>query len=239
LPFDLLCCQFDLSASFIHAARRVIIEREGICLAKPERNALKPANPVLLAVIGGAQGLKGELRVKSHTQMPAGFAGYGMLYDKAGKSYEVLQTRPSKDVVITRFAGINDRTAAEALTGTELFVERAALGNQVLAEDDYLHADLIGLKVVDGEGHEQGKVTAVLNFGAGDILEVSKHRGHSVAIPFTKAAVPDIDFESKLITIDAVAAGLVDDDDDEGLAHRPHAEPIDRPRGPTDAGGNR
>jgi 16S rRNA processing protein RimM len=200
---------------------------------------LKPANPVLLAVIGAAQGLKGEVRVKSHTQAPDGFAGYGLLYDKAGKAYEVLETRPSREVVITRFAGINDRTAAEALTGTELFVDRASLGNQTVAEDDYLHADLIGLKVVDADGHDHGNVTAVLNFGAGDILEVSKHRGHSAAIPFTKAAVPDINFETRIITVDAVAAGLVDDDDDEGLAHRPHAEPIDRPRGPTDAGGNR
>ena len=204
-----------------------------------ESEKLKPANPVLLAVIGAAQGLKGEVRVKSHTETPDGFAGYGLLYDAAGKAYEVVETRPSKEVVITRFAGVNDRTAAEALTGTELFVDRSALGNQVLAEDDFLHSDLIGLKVVDSDGHDHGKVFAVLNFGAGDILEVSKHRGHSVAIPFTKAAVPDINFDTKIITVDAIAAGLVDDDDDEAVAHRPHAEPIDRPRGPKDAGGNR
>ncbi len=200
---------------------------------------MKPANPVLLAVIGAAQGLKGEVRVKSHTELPDGFAGYGKLYDAAGRAFEVLDTRPSKEVVITRFAGINDRTAAEALNGTELFVDRALIGNQMSAEDDYLHADLIGLAVVDSEGHTHGKVTAVLNFGAGDILEVSKHRGHSVAIPFSKAAVPDINFATGIITVDAIAAGLVDDDDDEALAHRPHAEDINRPRGPKTSGGNR
>ena len=200
---------------------------------------MKPANPVLLAVIGAAQGLKGEVRVKSHTQTPDGFAGYGTLYDASGRAYEVLETRPAKEVVITRFAGVNDRSAAEALTGTELFVDRAALGEEVMQEDDYLHADLIGLSVKDEEGQDHGKVTAVLNFGAGDILEVSKHRGHSVAIPFTKAAVPAIDFKTRIIMVNALAAGLVDDDDDEALAHRPHAEPIDRPRGPKDAGGNR
>ena len=193
---------------------------------------MKPANPVLLAVIGAAQGLKGEVRVKSHTQTPDGFAGYGTLYDASGRGYDVLETRPSKEVVITRFAGINDRSAAETLTGTELFVDRAALGNQVTAEDDFLHADLIGLNVRDEDGNDHGKVTAVMNFGAGDILEVSKHRGHSVAIPFTKAAVPQINLATRLIAINALAAGLVDDDDDEALAHRPHAEPIDRPRGP-------
>ena len=200
---------------------------------------MKPANPVLLAVIGAAQGLKGEVRVKSHTQTPDGFAGYGTLYDASGRGYEVLETRPSKEVVITRFAGINDRSAAEALTGTELFVDRATLGNQIAAEDDFLHADLIGLSVRDEQGNDHGKVTAVMNFGAGDILEVSKHRGHSVAIPFTKAAVPQVNLATRVIEINALAAGLVDDDDDEALAHRPHAEPIDRPRGPKDAGGNR
>ena len=200
---------------------------------------MKPEHPVLLAVIGAPQGLKGEVRVKSHTQKPEGFAGYGKLYDASGKAYEVLETRPSKDMVIARFAGVADRTAAEALTGTELFVDRSVLGEQVTSGDDFLHADLIGLQVVDCDGHDHGKVFAVMNFGAGDILEVSKHRGHSVAIPFTKAAVPDINFEARVITVDAVAAGLVDDDDDEALAHRPHAEPIDRPRGPKNAGGNR
>lgn len=200
---------------------------------------MKPENPVLLAIIGAAQGLKGEVRVKSHTERPEGFAAYGKLYDATGRAFEVMETRPGKDMVVARFAGINDRTAAEALNGTELFVDRSALGPQQTGEDDFFHADLIGLKVVDRDGHDHGKVQAVLNFGAGDILEASKHRGHSIAIPFTKAAVPEINFETRIITIDAMAAGLLDDDDDEALAHRPHAEPIDRPRGPKNAGGNR
>ncbi len=201
---------------------------------------MKPTNPVLLAVIGAAQGIKGEVRVKSFTQVPEGFAGYGLLYDASGRAFEVLETRAAKEVVVTRFKGILDRNAAEALTGTELFVERALLGNQVVAEDEFLHADLIGLAVVDGDGQQHGTVTAVLNFGAGDILEVSRGRGHSIAIPFTKAAVPDINFATKIITIDAMAAGLIEDEDDaeaERLAKG--QEPKERPRGPKDAGGNR
>ena len=201
---------------------------------------MKPQNPILLAVIGAAQGLKGEVRVKSYCQTPEGFAGYGALYDKNGRTFEVLDTRVAKEVVVTRFKGINDRTAAEALTGTQLFVERALLDNQVVAEDEFLHADLIGLRVVDGEGNEHGNVIAVLNFGAGDILEVSQGRGHSIDIPFSKAAVPDINFATKRITVDALAAGLVDDEDDE-VARMLAGEdgPKDRPRGPKDAGGNR
>jgi 16S rRNA processing protein RimM len=201
---------------------------------------LKPTNPVLLAVIGAAQGIKGEVRVKSFTQEPEGFAHYGQLYDATGRVFEVMDTRVAKEVVVTRFKGIHDRNAAEALTGTELFVERALLGNQVVAEDEFLHADLIGLSVVDGEGQQHGTVTSVLNFGAGDILEISRGRGHSIAIPFTKAAVPDINFATHIITIDALAAGLVEDEDDaeaERLASG--AAPKERARGPKDAGGNR
>ena len=200
---------------------------------------MKPSNPVLMAVIGAAQGLKGEVRVKSHTQEPEGFASYGKLFAADGRAFEVLTTRVAKDVVVTQFKGVADRTAAEALNGIELFVDRALLGDQVTAEDDYLHSDLIGLRIVDEHGHDHGTVYAIHNFGAGDILEVSKHRGHSVAIPFSKAAVPDINFATKIITVDSVAAGLVDDDDDDVLAHRPDTKPIDRPRGPKTAGGNR
>ena len=201
---------------------------------------MKPTNPVLLAVIGAAHGLKGEVRVKSHTQTPDGFAGYGPLYAADGRVFEVVSTRVGKDVVISEFKGVNSRTAAEALNGTQLFVDRALLGNQVNGEDDFLHSDLIGLRIIDEHGHDHGTVNAVLNFGAGDILEASKHRGHSVAIPFSKAAVPDINFATRIITVNSVAAGLVDDDDDdEMLAHRPETKPIDRPRGPKTAGGNR
>ncbi|MGL4490018.1 MAG: ribosome maturation factor RimM [Rhizobiaceae bacterium] len=201
---------------------------------------MKPQNPILLAIIGAAQGLKGEVRVKSYCEEPQGFAGYGPLYDKQGRAFEVLETRVAKEVVVTRFKGISDRTAAEGLNGTELFVERALLGNQVVAEDEFLHADLIGLSVVDQDGNDHGKVTAVQNFGAGDILEVSKSRGHSLDIPFTKAAVPDINFATKVITVDAFAAGLVEDEDDEEARQFADGDtPKDRPRGPKDAGGNR
>jgi 16S rRNA processing protein RimM len=176
---------------------------------------MKPQNPVLLAVIGAAQGLKGEVRVKSFCREPDGFAGYGLLYDKDGRSFEALQTRVAKEVVVTRFKGVNDRNAAEALTGTELFVARALLDTQTVAEDEFLHADLIGLNVVDGEGQNHGTVLAVLNFGAGDILDVSGTRGHSITIPFTKAAVPDINLTTRTITVDTLAAGLLEDEDDE------------------------
>lgn len=80
----------------------------------------RPENPIQLAVIGAAHGTRGEVRVKTFTGDPLAIADYGLLYDEQGKSYEVLEARPGKTVVVVRFKGINDRNAAEALNGTEL-----------------------------------------------------------------------------------------------------------------------
>lgn len=201
---------------------------------------MKLQNPVLLAIIGAAQGLKGEVRVKSYTQTPEGFAGYGPLFDASGRKFEVISTRASKEVVVTRFRGLIDRNAAEALTGTELFVERELLNIVAADEDEFMHADLIGMLVVDSEGQAYGHVMSVLNFGAGDILDVSKGQGQSLAIPFTKAAVPQVDMTTKTITIDALAAGLVADEDDEvARLLELNAEPEASSRGRENSGGNR
>jgi 16S rRNA processing protein RimM len=201
---------------------------------------MKLQNPILLAVIGAAQGIKGEVRVKSYTQTPEGFAGYGLLYDASGRSFEVLSTRVAKEIVVTRFKGLQDRNAAEALTGTQLFVERALLKKVAEDDDEFLHADLIGMTVLDREGQTYGNVLSVLNFGAGDILDVSPGHGPSIAIPFTKAAVPHIDLGARTITIDAVAAGLVEDEDDEvARLLELNADQDGGQSGPKESGGNR
>jgi len=113
-------------------------------------------NPVQLAVIGAAHGIKGEVRVKTYTGDPLDLASYGLLYDKAGHEYEILSIRPSKTVVVVRFAGVDDRNAAEALNGTELYVDHAQLP-QDLDEDEFYYTDLIGLDVRDAEGTAYGK----------------------------------------------------------------------------------
>src|SRR6476619_351852 len=87
----------------------------------------KPENPVLMAVIGAAHGIKGELRVKTFTGDPLALDGYGPLFAKDGRRFDILDIRPQGTVVVARFKGISDRSMAEALTGTELFVDRAAL----------------------------------------------------------------------------------------------------------------
>ncbi|MBX8825591.1 ribosome maturation factor RimM [Ochrobactrum sp. SFR4] len=167
-------------------------------------------NPVQLAVIGAAHGIKGEVRVKTYTGDPLDLGSYGLLYDTSGKSYEILSIRPSKTVVVVRFAGVDDRNAAEALNGKELYVDHAQLP-QDLDEDEFYYMDLIGLAVRDGEGVSYGKVSAVFNFGGGDVLEIKESGKKPVLIPFTLASVPEILMEKGAVLIDPLAAGLVDD----------------------------
>lgn len=196
----------------------------------------KPQNPIQMAVIGAAHGIKGELRVKTFTGDPLALADYGPLYAKDGRAFEIAAIRPANEVVVVRFKGVADRNAAEALTGTELFVDRAALPDDG-DEGEFYHADLVGLQVRDENGAPVGKVFAVQNYGGGDILEIQYQGRKGVLIPFTQAAVPVVDVSGGFVTIDTVAAGLVDDEDD---ADAPSDGEFDkRPRGPKDAGGNR
>jgi 16S rRNA processing protein RimM len=198
---------------------------------------IKPKNPVQMAVVGAAHGIKGELRVKTFTGDPLALGDYGPLYARDGRAFEIEDIRPAGDVVVVRFKDIRDRTIAEGLTGTELFVDRAVLppGD----EDEFYHADLVGLAVRDETGAEAGKVTAVQNFGGGDILEITLHGRKGLLIPFSQAAVPKIDIAEGFIAIDTIAAGLAEDTDEDGKSDEPgHFDPKSRPRGPKNAGGN-
>ena len=111
----------------------------------------KLQNPVQMAVIGAAHGIKGELRVKTFTGDPLALADYGPLYARDGRAFEIADIRPANEVVVVRFKGVDDRNAAEALTGTELFVDRSALPED-MDEDEFYHADLVGLAVRDETG---------------------------------------------------------------------------------------
>ncbi|MDH4987289.1 ribosome maturation factor RimM [Aminobacter anthyllidis] len=196
----------------------------------------KPQNPIQMAVIGAAHGIKGELRVKTFTGDPLALADYGPLYAKDGRAFEIAAIRPANEVVVVRFKGVADRNAAEALTGTELFVDRSALPDDG-DEGEFYHADLVGLAVRDENGEPVGKVFAVQNYGGGDILEIQYQGRKGVLIPFTQAAVPVVDVAGGFVGIDTVAAGLVENEDD---ADAPSDGEFDtRPRGPRDAGGNR
>ena len=146
---------------------------------------------ILLATIGAAHGVKGEVRVKSFTADPASIAAYGPLFGADGRIFEVERVRPGKGVVVAKFRGVDDRDAAERLNGLSLFADRAAF--PAPGEDEFYHADLIGLDAFSAAGEPLGAVVAVHNFGAGDILEIAPRRGRPLLVPFTKEAVPDID----------------------------------------------
>lgn len=167
-------------------------------------------NPVQLAVIGAAHGIKGEVRVKALTEDPMALAAYGPLYTSTGRSLTIADLRPGKGVLIVRFEGVADRNAAEALNGEALFIDRSALPAE-LEDEEFYHADLIGLAVVDEAGEGAGRIVAVHDFGAGDLLEIRPPSGQTVLIPFTRDAVPNIDLNGGRVHINRRAAGLEDE----------------------------
>lgn len=151
---------------------------------------------VCLGIMVGAHGVRGLVKVKSFTEVPADVAAYGPVSDKSGRRRWTLQiTGPApgkQGVVLARVEGVCDRNAAQELHGTELYVERAALP-ALEEEETFYHADLIGLRVEDPAGRLLGQVTAVENHGAGDVLEVEQPDGKPLLLAFTKAVVPAVD----------------------------------------------
>jgi 16S rRNA processing protein RimM len=188
-----------------------------------------------MAVIGAAHGIKGEVRVKTFTADPTALGDYGPLYSSDGRAFEVIDVRPQGTVAVVRFKGVSDRNAADALNGTELFIDRSALPDDG-EEDEFYHADLVGLAVRDESGRTLGRVIAVQNFGGGDILEITQDGRKGVLIPFTQAAVPEVNIADGFVRIETVAAGLAPDEDGDGI---PDPGFKARPRGPKNAGGNR
>src|SRR5580765_7099000 len=157
---------------------------------------------VLLGVVIGAQGLKGEVKVKTFTETPEKFGAYGPLQNCEGRTFNVLNVRAGKDAAIAQFDGITTREAAESLKGVELYVSRNALppGD----EHEFYHADLVGLRAEDEVGRAIGKVIAIHNFGAGDVVEIEREDGQgTVLMPFTHEIVPTIDIAEGRIVIAA------------------------------------
>lgn len=136
---------------------------------------------IALAAVAGAHGVKGELRLKLFTDSIDNLKRYGTVH-VGGTERKLESVRSGSAGAIARIAGVSDRSAAEALRGTLVEVDRSAL--PPLEEGEYYHADLIGLACVDSLGRELGKVVAVENYGAGDLLEVERAGGKTSLIPF-------------------------------------------------------
>jgi 16S rRNA processing protein RimM len=168
----------------------------------------RPAK-VCLGTIVGVHGVRGAVRIKSFTADPADIAAYGAVSDESGeRRFEVKVLGRTRGAVLARLTGVADRNAAEALRGVRLYVPRAALPEA--NEDEFYHADLIGLPVETREGAPLGRVRAVHNFGAGDILELRDESGREILLPFSDAVVPEIDLATGRI-VAAPPDGLLDD----------------------------
>ena len=156
---------------------------------------------VLIGRFGAPQGVRGEIRIKSYTADPLAIGDYGPLSDETGaRKFEIERLRPLKeDMVVARVKGLSDRDAAGALTGVSLFVARDKLPPP--DEDEFYVADLVGLSAVSPDGETIGIVKNVLNFGAGDILEIAPASGETLMLPFTKEIAPSIDFSGGKIVV--------------------------------------
>ena len=164
---------------------------------------------VCVGVVTGAHGVRGAVRVKSFTAEPEAVAGYGPLEDERGERQFTLRLIGSaKGVLIAQIAGIDDRNQAEALRGLRLYLSREALPPP--AEEEYYHADLIGLAAALADGTVIGHVRSVHGFGAGDMLEIGLPGGQQpVMVPFTRAVVPVVDIEGGRLVLDP-PEGLLD-----------------------------
>jgi 16S rRNA processing protein RimM len=154
--------------------------------------------PVTLAVVIGAHGVTGEVRLKVFAED----LGPHRSFNEGALTLKSL--RPGSNGAIARFAEVNDRNAAEAMRGTQLQVPRSAL--PPLGEGEYYHVDLLGLPAVSSEGEALGKVVAIDNFGAGDVIEIERETGKRFMVPMNADAVPEWDAE-RLVVASGFAEG--------------------------------
>ena len=157
---------------------------------------------ICVGAITGAFGVAGEVRLKSFCADPTAIADYGPLYTEDGsRSFVVKLTRPVAGGLGARVTGIKTKEEADALRGTELYVDRTRLPS--LPDDEFYHSDLIGLQAVDTGGVMLVSVVAVHNHGAGDILEITgPGRKTALMLPFTLAAVPTVDLAAGRVVVD-------------------------------------
>lgn len=175
---------------------------------------------ICLGVIVGVKGVRGEVRIKTFTEDPADVVSYGPLTSKDGRSFKVTMVGIHQGVVIAKMNGIADRNAAEALKGVELFVDRARLPPP--EDGSFYYADLIGLAAELTDGTALGKVMAVDNFGAGDVMEIASDDGQSAFVPFNPSVVANVDLAGRKVTFNPVPGlfGTGDEDNDEEKEER-------------------
>jgi 16S rRNA processing protein RimM len=157
---------------------------------------------ICVAQIGAAHGIRGEVRLRSFTEDPMAITAYGPLESEDGaRRFTIEALRPAKDHFVARLAGVADRDAAEKLVNIKLYVSRDRLP-PIEDDETFYHADLIGLAAATPDGTPLGTVTAVLNFGAGDLIEIKPDDGgEALMVPFTETAVPKVDMKARRMVV--------------------------------------
>jgi 16S rRNA processing protein RimM len=165
---------------------------------------------VLIGVVVGAQGVRGQVRIKSFAARPEDVGAYGPLQDKTGRRrFEVKAEGFARGAVIARVAGVADRDAAEALRGIELYLDRAAL--PPVESGEYYQADLIGLAAEDKAGAAIGTIRNIVDYGAGPLLEIERPQGKkTVLVPFTRTVLMTVDLAGGRMVLDP-PSGLLQD----------------------------
>ena len=155
---------------------------------------------ICVARIGAAHGVRGAVKLWTFTEDPLAVKHYGPLTTKDGaRQFELAQAREAKGHLVATFKGITTRNEAERLNGIELYVARNKL--PATDEDEYYHADLIGLTAITTTDEPLGKVIAIHNFGAGDIIEIAPPAGTTIMLPFSNAVVPTVDIPGGRVII--------------------------------------
>jgi 16S rRNA processing protein RimM len=156
---------------------------------------------ICVARIGAAHGVRGAVKLWTFTEDPLAVKAYGPLLTKDGaRQFEVTHAREAKGHLVATLKGIATREDAERLNGIELYIARDKL--PATSEDEYYQADLIGLAAVDAANEPLGRVIAIHNFGAGDIIEIAPTLGATMLLPFTNAVVPSVDLEGGRVVIE-------------------------------------
>ncbi len=171
-------------------------------MSETDAAGAKPGNLLLMGRFGAPHGVRGEIRLQSFTAEPLSIADYGPLFDKTGARRFVLESarEQGREMLVVSVEGVSGRDAAQRLTGIELYLPRELL--PAPEEDEFYLADLIGLSVESEDGAALGRVIALRNFGAGDILEVLPIQGgESQFYPFTKALAPVVDLAGRRIVV--------------------------------------
>src|SRR5215813_10865745 len=155
---------------------------------------------VCVARIGAAHGVRGAVKLWTFTEDPFAVTRYGPLATKDGaRAFEVAHAREGKGHLVATLKGVTTRNDAEHLNGLELYVAREKL--PATDDDEYYHADLIGLAAITTGGEPLGKVIGIHNFGAGDIIEIAPPAGASIMLPFSNAVVPTVDIARGRVVI--------------------------------------